>query len=177
LGLPSKEKGGFLENPTEKRFDLSLAAEEASRCLLCFDAPCSKGCPAGTNPGTFIRKLRFKNLKGAVRTIKKNNPFGWTCGEICPTERLCELECSRTSIDRPIQIGKLQSFLVEYGWMTGFTPINKIAASKAKVAILGSGPAGLACARELAIMGYAATVFEKRKNPVGILDMLFLTLD
>ena len=167
MGLRSKEKKGFFENPIEKRFDSTLAAEEASRCLLCFDAPCSKGCPAGTDPGTFIRKLRFKNLRGAVRTIKENNPFGWTCGEICPTERLCELECSRTSIDRPIQIGKLQSFLVEYGWMTGFSPINKVAASKARIAILGSGPAGLACARELAKKAYIVTVFEKREKPGG----------
>ena len=167
MKLQSEEKMVFLENTMEKRFDLTLAVEEASRCLLCFDPPCSQGCPAGTDPGTFIRKLRFRNIKGAIRTIKENNSFGWTCGTVCPTERLCELACSRTAIDKPIQIGKIQSFLVEHSWEIGFAPLKKVFSDKDKVAIVGSGPAGLTCARELARKGYEVTVFEKKEEPGG----------
>ena len=151
----------------EKGFNLTLAVEEAARCLLCFDAPCSQACPAGTDPGSFIRKLRLRNVTGAIRTIKQNNPFGWTCGVVCPTAKLCELACSRTAIDRPIQIGKLQRFLVEHGWTIGFQPVKKVAGGKAKVAVVGSGPAGLTCARELSLMGYDVTVFEKSDLPGG----------
>ena len=146
---------------------LTLATEEAARCLLCFDAPCSQACPAGTDPGSFIRKLRFRNITGAIRTIKKNNPFGWTCGAVCPTARLCELACSRTAIDKPIQIGKIQRFLVEHGWTMGFSPIKKGETNKEKVAIIGSGPAGLTCARELVLKGYNVTVFEKKEKAGG----------
>jgi len=148
-------------------FTLTLATEEAARCLLCFDAPCSQACPAGTDPGSFIRKLRFRNVTGAIRTIKKNNPFGWTCGVVCPTARLCELACSRTAIDKPIQIGKIQRFLVEHGWTMGFSPIKKGEINKDKVAVIGSGPAGLTCARELALNGYDVTVFEKKEKAGG----------
>ena len=146
---------------------LTLATEEAARCLLCFDAPCSQACPAGTDPGAFIRKLRFRNVTGAIRTIKTNNPFGWACGAVCPTDRLCELACSRTAIDKPIQIGKIQRFLVEHGWTMGFAPIKKTEITKDKVAVIGSGPAGLTCARELALKGYEVTVFEKKERVGG----------
>lgn len=167
MTLSSEKHSSVPESQMEKGFDLTLAIEEASRCLLCFDPPCTQGCPAGTDPGTFIRKLRFRNIKGAIRTIKENNPFGWTCGVVCPTDRLCELACSRTAIDRPIQIGKLQRFLIEYGWMIGFSPLEKISPNKSKVAVVGSGPAGLTCARELSRKGYSVTVFEKSEEPGG----------
>ena len=77
-------------------FDLAQAIAEADRCLLCHDPPCSKGCPAETDPGTFIRKLRLHNVTGAIRTIKSNNILGGACGVLCPTPRLCEKECSAT---------------------------------------------------------------------------------
>ena len=74
--------------------DLAQAIAEADRCLLCHDAPCSDGCPADTKPAEFIRKLRFKNITGAIRTIKENNILGGACGVLCPTSRLCEEKCS-----------------------------------------------------------------------------------
>lgn len=77
-------------------------AQEAARCLLCHDAPCSKGCPAGTDPARFIRSVRFRNFKGAAATIRSNNALGAVCARVCPTERTCELACSRTGIDKPI---------------------------------------------------------------------------
>ena len=71
-----------------KGLDLAQAIAEADRCLLCHDAPCSKACPADTQPADFIRKLRFKNITGAIRTIKENNILGGACGVLCPTSRL-----------------------------------------------------------------------------------------
>jgi len=145
------------------------ALAEADRCLLCHDAPCSNGCPAETDPGTFIRKLRLRNLTGAIRTIKENNILGGACGVLCPTPRLCEKECSATGIGRPIQIGKIQRFLVVQGWATGFKVFNKPAPRPEKVAVVGSGPAGLACAAELAKEGCQVTVFEEHAEPGGII--------
>lgn len=163
----STERTPLFADEMETGLTLTVATEEAARCLLCFDAPCSQACPAGTDPGSFIRKLRFRNVTGAIRTIKENNPFGWTCGVVCPTAKLCELACSRTAIDRPIQIGKVQRFLVEHGWIMGFSPIKKAEPTKGKVAVVGSGPAGLTCARQLALNGYEVTVFEKKDQPGG----------
>jgi dihydropyrimidine dehydrogenase (NAD+) subunit PreT len=87
--------------------------EEAARCLLCHDAPCSDGCPAGTDPGRFIRSIRFRNPKGAAEIIRENNVLGGVCARVCPFDRLCEEAFSRCGIDRPIEIGKLQSYAIE----------------------------------------------------------------
>jgi glutamate synthase (NADPH) small chain len=153
----------------EKGFGLPQAIAEADRCLLCHDAPCSKGCPAETDPGTFIRKLRLKNVTGAIRTIKTNNALGGACGVLCPTSRLCEKECSATGIGRPIEIGRIQRALIEHGWTTGFRAFAKPAPRAEKVAVVGSGPAGLSCAAELARDGYAVSVFEEHAEPGGVI--------
>lgn len=153
----------------EKGFGLVQALAEADRCLLCHDAPCSKGCPAETDPATFIRKLRLRNVKGAIRTIKANNALGGACGALCPTARLCEKECSATGIVRPIAIGKIQRFLVEHSWRIGFEPLSRGPVRAEKVAVVGSGPAGLSCAAELAKEGFAVTVFEQRSEPGGVI--------
>ena len=153
----------------EKGFGLVQALAEAERCLLCHDAPCSKGCPAETDPATFIRKLRMRNVRGAIRTVKTNNALGGACGVLCPTARLCEKECSATGIVRPIAIGKIQRFLVEHSWQIGFEPLAKKPARPEKVAVVGSGPAGLSCAAELAKEGFPVTVFEERSEPGGVI--------
>lgn len=150
-------------------FDLNSAIGEANRCLLCHDAPCSKNCPAQTDPATFIRKLRFKNIKGAIRTIKQNNILGGACGMLCPTSRLCEEGCIAAGLDRPIQIGKVQKFLIEHGRDIGFKAFKKNSLKKSRIAVIGSGPAGLSCATELAKNGFGVTVFEKKKKIGGVL--------
>ena len=160
-----------------KGLDLVQAIAEADRCLLCHDAPCSEGCPADTKPGEFIRKLRFKNITGAIRTIKENNIMGGACGVLCPTPRLCEEKCSAMfkslnrpeGADRPIQIGKIQRFLVEHSWERGFNIFEKPEPRSEKIAVVGSGPGGLSCAAELAKDGYQVTVFEARPEPGGVL--------
>ena len=160
-----------------KGFGLAQAIAEADRCLLCHDAPCSQGCPADTKPAEFIRKLRFKNITGAIRTIKTNNILGGACGVLCPTSRLCEEKCSAMfksrnrpeGVDRPIQIGKIQRFLIEHSWERGFRVFEKPEPRPEKIAVVGSGPAGLSCAAELAKDGYPVTIFEARSEPGGVL--------
>jgi glutamate synthase (NADPH/NADH) small chain len=160
-----------------KGLDLAQAIAEADRCLLCHDAPCSEACPADTQPGDFIRKLRFKNITGAIRTIKENNILGGACGVLCPTSRLCEEKCSAMfksqnrpdGADRPIQIGKIQRFLIEHSWQRSFKVFEKPAPRKEKIAVVGSGPGGLSCAAELAKDGYQVTVFEAKPEPGGVL--------
>lgn len=153
----------------DKRYDFSQAWAEADRCLLCHDAPCSKGCPANTDPGKFIKKFKMQNIKGAIRTIKENNILGGTCGILCPTARLCEMECASSHLDRPIQIGKIQEFLVRHGREIGFKVFEKPESTLEKVAVIGSGPAGLSCGAELAKKGYKVTIFEKMDEPGGVL--------
>jgi NADPH-dependent glutamate synthase beta subunit-like oxidoreductase len=153
----------------ERGFDLPQAIAEADRCLLCHDAPCSRGCPAETDPGTFIRKLRLKNVTGAIRTVKTNNALGGACGVLCPSERLCEKECSATGIGRPIEIGRIQRALIEHAWKTGFRALEKPVQRAERVAVVGSGPAGLSCAAELAKEGFQVTVFEERAEPGGVI--------
>ena len=157
--------------------DLAQAIAEADRCLLCHDAPCSEGCPADTRPAEFIRKLRFKNITGAIRTIKENNILGGACAVLCPTARLCEEKCSAMfksqnrpeGADSPIRIGKIQRFLIEHSWERSLKVFDKPAARAEKIAVVGSGPAGLSCAAELAKDGYQVTVFEARPEPGGVL--------
>jgi glutamate synthase (NADPH/NADH) small chain len=153
----------------EKGFGYAMAQAEADRCLLCHDPPCSRGCPAETDPGTFIRKLRLRNVTGAIRTIKRNNILGGACGVLCPAPRLCEKECSATGIGRPIEIAKIQRWLIEHSWAIGFKALQKPASRPEKVAVIGSGPAGLSCAGELAQGGFQVTVFEERAEPGGVI--------
>lgn len=151
-------------------FTHRTAMEEAARCLLCYDAPCSQGCPAGTDPAKFIRSIRFRNVKGAAETIRENNVLGGTCARVCPYDRLCEEACSRCGIDRPIEIGKLQRYAIEQEEVFGMQTLKAPDAKKAgKAACIGSGPASLACAAELAKSGYDVTIFEREKKAGGVL--------
>lgn len=150
-------------------FTHRTAMEEAARCLLCHDAPCSKGCPAGTDPAKFIRSIRFRNDRGAAETIRENNILGGTCARVCPYDRLCEEACSRCGIDKPIEIGKLQRYAIEqeeaYGMKTLSAPEKKVG----NVACVGAGPASLAVAAELAKAGYNVTILERESKAGGVL--------
>jgi len=164
--LEAKEK--YLTE-AEAPFTPGTVIEEAARCLLCHDAPCSKGCPAGTDPGKFIRSIRFRNFKGAVETVRENNILGGACARICPYDKLCEEACSRTGIDKPIQIGKIQRFITDYEKAINMKVLEAPAATKEKVAVIGSGPAGLAVAASLALKGYSVTIFEEKAAPGGVM--------
>ena len=151
-------------------FTPRTAMEEAARCLLCHDAPCSQACPAGTDPAKFIRSIRFRNVKGAAETIRENNVMGGTCAYVCPYDRLCEGACSRCGIDKPIQIGKLQRYAIEQEKALGMKTLSAPAEKKAaKVACIGAGPASLACAAMLAQEGYEVTIYEAEAKAGGVL--------
>lgn len=154
----------------EAGFTLRTALEEAARCLLCHDAPCSQGCPAGTDPGKFIRSIRFRNFKGAAQTIRENNIMGGSCARVCPYDRLCEEACSRCGIDKPIEIGKLQRFALEQEKIFDMKILEAPEEKKpGKVACVGAGPASIACAAELVKAGYDATVFDREEKAGGVL--------
>ncbi|GAA0079082.1 NAD(P)-dependent oxidoreductase [Clostridium sp. CTA-5] len=160
-------KNNNMKNNSEEQISPVFAIEESSRCLLCHDAPCSQACPVGTNPAKFIRSLRFRNLKGAVETIRENNILGGICARVCPTKKYCEGACSRSGIDKPIEIGKLQRYLTDYENVLGLEILKPVELKKEKVAIIGSGPSGLAAATKLVQLGYKVTVFEKREKLGG----------
>ena len=153
----------------EAPFTPLTAMEEASRCLLCMDAPCSRDCPAGTDPGAFIRAIRFRNFKGAAEIIRKNNILGGVCARVCPYEKLCEGACTRTGIDKPIAIGRLQRFATDNEKATNFTVLDPVPLTKEKVAVIGGGPASLSAAANLALSGYKVTIFEKNEKAGGVL--------
>ena len=152
-----------------RKFTPLNAIEEASRCLLCHDAPCADACPASTAPDKFIRSIRFKNLKGAAETIRTNNAFGACCALACPRERLCEEACARTGIDRPIDIGGLQAFAMDFEKESGMKILESVTPLLEKIAVIGAGPAGLSAASSLALKGYDVTVFEARARAGGML--------
>lgn len=157
--------------PLEKGFDSRTAMAEASRCLLCHDAPCSNACPAGTDPARFIRSLRFKNIWGAAETIRENNPLGGSCALICPVNELCESACVRSELDRPIQIAKLQRFVTEQEREMDMDILKAAPPNGKKIACIGAGPASLACATVLARAGCRVTLYEQSAEPGGMLSL------
>lgn len=143
--------------------------EEAGRCLLCYDAPCTASCPAGTDPGRFIRSVRFRNFKGAAETIRENNALGAVCARVCPTERYCEQGCSRSGIDKPIDIAGIQRFVTDFEEKTGMEILKKGTPNGKKVGIIGSGPSALQAAATLLTKGYEVDIYEKDDKAGGFL--------
>lgn len=166
--LPLEErKAGFDE--VERGFALHQALAEASRCLFCHDAPCVAGCPAGVDVPGFIRRLKTKNFLGAARLIREANVFAGVCARVCPAEELCEKKCSSTNLSEPIAIAALQRFVADEEAKRGIRLPGPGAPTGKRVAVIGSGPAGLACAHELARLGHAVTVYEAGERPGGLL--------
>ncbi len=148
----------------------SAARTEAERCLYCHDAACTRACPTSIDVASFIRKIATGNLEGSARTILASNPLGATCGAACPVERLCEGACVRNEMDRPIAIGRLQRHAVESYAAAGnafFTPGDDAGVS---AAIIGAGPAGLACAAELRKAGVGVTLYDAKPRAGGLGD-------
>lgn len=147
----------------------SAAIAEANRCLYCHDAPCIKACPTGIDIPTFIRKIGTGNLSGSARVILDANILGLSCARVCPTEVLCEGDCVYNHLDQPpIAIGKLQRVATEYAYDRGQRFFERGAPNGRRVALIGAGPASLACAHELSRLGYESTIFEKRDLPGGL---------
>jgi len=165
---PVKERiRDFFEVPLGLPED--VAVEEARRCLQCKKPSCVKGCPVEIDIPGFIGLLGEGRFDEAIAKIKEKNSLPAICGRVCPQEDQCEKECVLGKKGQPIAIGYLERFLADYEREKGITtpplprPIPK------KVAVIGSGPAGLTCAGELAKMGYQVTIFEALHAPGGVL--------
>ena len=142
---------------------------EANTCLFCYDAPCTAACPTHIDVPAFIKKIATGNLRGAARVILDANPFGHSCARACPVEVLCEGACVLNERDeQPIRIALLQRHATDYVLERKVRLFEPGAANGKRVAIVGAGPAGLSCARDLRRLGYAVTVFEAKHKPGGL---------
>jgi len=146
----------------------NAAAVEADRCLYCYDAPCTHACPTHIDIPRFIKKIATHNLRGSAETILASNLLGATCARVCPVQELCEGACVLGADHKPISIGRLQRYAMDYARDHKSYPTVKAAPTGKSVAVIGAGPAGLSCAGELARQGHSVTIFEKRDLPGGL---------
>ena len=152
------------------RYSRGQALVEAERCLYCFDAPCTTACPTGIDIPAFIARIAQGNLRGAARTILGENVLGGMCARVCPTEVLCEQACVRhTQEDKPVEIGLLQRHATDAHFAKPGAPLfSRGAPTGKRVAVVGAGPAGLACAHRLAMLGHAVTLFDDKPKLGGL---------
>jgi glutamate synthase (NADPH/NADH) small chain len=145
------------------------AIDEANRCVYCFDAPCIQICPTSINISEFIRKIATGNTRGAAKTILSANMLGLSCARVCPVEVLCEGDCVYTEMGRPpIEIGRLQRYAVEHAYDRDIHFFEAGPSTGKRVALVGAGPASLACAHELTRLGHEAVIFEGHRYPGGL---------
>ena len=145
------------------------AVEEAKRCLQCKKPLCVQGCPVSIDIPAFIKKITERDFKGAAEVIAKSSALPAVCGRVCPQETQCEGKCIRGIKGDPVAIGKLERFVADWSRENGFVPAAPEKTNGRKVAVIGSGPAGLTCAGDLAKMGYEVTIFEALHEPGGVL--------
>lgn len=145
------------------------AMEEASRCLKCKNAKCVGGCPVSIDIPGFIREVGEGDFEEAAKVIARASALPAVCGRVCPQESQCEGVCIRGIKGEPVSIGKLERFVADWSRDNGFIPAAPEEKNGKKVAVIGSGPAGLTCAGDLAKMGYDVTIFEALHEPGGVL--------
>jgi len=147
----------------------SEALIEADRCYFCFDAPCTTACPTGIDIPGFIQKIRSDNILGSAETILRENIMGGMCARVCPTEVLCEEVCVRNSHeDKPVNIGLLQRYATDPIFAANTALFERAASTGKTIAIVGGGPAGLACAHRLAMLGHDVVIFSRDDKPGGL---------
>lgn len=144
------------------------ALAEARRCLYCSDAPCMQACPTHIDVPGFIRKIGTDNVRGSAMTILDSNFLGGTCARVCPVEELCQGACVLNAYEKPIAIGRLQRHAVDHFHSLGEQPYVPAPATGHRVLVVGSGPAGLSAAAELAKRGHAVRIWERRSLAGGL---------
>lgn len=145
------------------------ALVESSKCLFCYDAPCTHACPTHIDVPAFIKKIETGNLRGSARVILDANPMGHSCARACPVEVLCEGACVLNDRDEePIKIALLQRYATDHVLEKGIRLFEPGPSNGKRVAIIGAGPAGLSCAQDLRRLGYGVTIFEARELVGGL---------
>ena len=151
------------------RLDDHEALVASDRCYFCYDAPCMTACPTAIDIPLFIRQISTGNPVGAAHTIFDQNILGGMCARVCPTETLCEQACVRNAAEhRPVEIGRLQRFATDIAMAENQQFYSRAASTGKTVAIVGAGPAGLACAHRLAVKGHAVTILDAREKSGGL---------
>ena len=146
------------------------AVIEANRCINCYDAPCTKSCPTGIDVPLFIKQIASGNIKGSAKTILSANIMGGGCSKVCPVEKLCEGSCVFNLLDeKPIEIARLQRYATEPAIAAKWPLFTRKPSNGKKVAVIGAGPAGLACAHALSKEGVDVTVYEKEEKGGGLM--------
>ncbi|MGB3250250.1 MAG: NAD(P)-dependent oxidoreductase [Tabrizicola sp.] len=149
--------------------DAHEARVAADRCYFCHDAPCIAACPTSIDIPLFIRQIATGTPEAAAATIWSQNILGGMCARVCPTETLCEEACVReTAEGKPVEIGQLQRFATDTAMAKGQHPFARAARTGKRVAVVGAGPAGLACAHRLALHGHDVVIFERRPKAGGL---------
>jgi len=169
----SHAPAGTTDNPLNDELHPALSTHEArveaDRCYFCFDAPCVAACPTGIDIPLFIRQIQAGNNTGSAKTIFDENIFGGMCARVCPTETLCEEACVRNlAEDKPVQIGLLQRHATDFQMATGVQPFQRKPATQQRIAVVGAGPAGIACAHRLALYGHSVEVFDAQGKGGGL---------
>ncbi len=166
--LPSEE---YAENfdDLHPRLDRHEALVAADRCYFCHDAPCITACPTDIDIPLFIRQIATGTPEAAARTILSQNIMGGMCARVCPTETLCEEVCVREVAEgKPVLIGQLQRYATDTLMDADVHPFVRAPRTGKRVAVVGAGPAGLACAHRLAMLGHDVTVYDARPKPGGL---------
>lgn len=150
-------------------YTATQAVEEANRCLQCKHKPCVGGCPVGIDIPAFIQKIQQEDFEGAYQIISAQSALPAVCGRVCPQETQCEGKCVRGIKGEPVAIGRLERFVADWHMANTKEPPQKPQSNGKKIAVIGSGPAGLTCAGDLARKGYEVTVFEALHVAGGVL--------
>ena len=169
--MPEQEPAVRARNFAEVACGYSVAdaQREADRCLECPDEPCVRGCPVGVDIPGFIRRIIARDLRGAYDTLTDTNLLPAVCGRVCPQENQCEGVCTVGDTLEPVAIGRLERYVGDAAIREGWAAVPYIEPVRRRIGIVGSGPAGMACAADMAKAGCEVTVYEAFHLPGGVL--------
>ena len=169
VGLEKIQEQKGLFNEVDKGFTIQEAVQEAKRCLRCKVPQCSKGCPISQDIPDWIHEISKGNFGNAMKIINDKSNLPAVCGRVCPHEKQCEGHCVLTKKGEGIRVGKLERFIADFDGDMGLIRENLQPKTRGRIAVIGSGPAGLTIAGDLSRMGFNVEVFEMEPEPGGVL--------